>query len=169
MERGLQAFAWALAFVGGLAVVFPMADLLLTNLPWDLGRVEWRYQFTGRLSQTAINPLLGLTLVLGAAIVARRRALAKTVGFLASFGGLALLALTLLFVVDGSEARALVPPEGLAIFKLGGVRAIAKNVFSTGAFGVIAWAAFRAARGIRPRGSRGTAKETLFGAEDASA
>ena len=162
-ERGLQAFAWALAFVGFLSIAYPLADLLLTNLPWEVARVDWRYQFTGRLSQMIITPVLGLVFILGAAFLWRSPFTAWLVSLASFTAMLLLMGLTVLFVMDGGEASALVPQEAQAVFRLGGIRAIAKNVFSIGAFAVIGWAGYQAGAHIRPREDRTKDRDTLYG------
>lgn len=143
VERGLQAFAWALAFVGALTVVYPLADLLLTNTPWAFGQVEWRYQVVGRMSQMIITPMLGMALIVAAAIVAKNSVSARLAGWLSLAISAGLLVLTALFVAESGQARAAVPAEAQQIFRIGGLRAIVKNVLSSAGFAVLGWAALR--------------------------
>lgn len=162
MERGLRAFAWALAFVGGLIVVFSLADLIVTNMPFDPGRIEWRYQIIGRLSQMVITVIFGLTFILGAAVIARRSAGARAVGVFAYLAAVALLALTVLFVAESSEASAMVPETAQSIFRLGGVRAIVKNVLAAGGLAVLGWAAMVNARIFSEQASRTKSRDQLI-------
>lgn len=161
-ERGLRAFAWALALVGTLIVVFSVSDLILTNLPFTPGRVEWRYQIIGRLSQMVITAIFGLTFVLGAAVVARNSAVARTVGVLAWVGTALLVALTGLFVLETSEASALVPETAQSVFRLGGVRAIAKNILAAGVLAVLGWAGMVNAGILGVKASRAKDKGQLI-------
>lgn len=163
MERGLRAFAWALAFVGGLIVVFSFADLILTNLPLNPGRVEWRYQIIGRLSQMIITVIFGLAFLLGAAVVARHGAGARAVGLLAYLGSVVLVVLTLLFVAESSSASALVPETAQSVFRIGGVRAIVKNVLAAGGLAVLGWAGMVNARIFSEQSSRAKSRDQLIG------
>lgn len=163
MERGFRAFAWALALVGTLIVVFSIGDLILTNLPFTPGRVEWRYQIIGRISQMAITAIFGLTFVLAAALLARNAAGARTVGLLAYAGTAILVALTGLFVLETSDASALVPETAQSVFRLGGVRAIVKNVLAAGVLAVVGWAGLVNARVLAERSARTKDKSQLIG------
>lgn len=153
-ERGLQAFAWALASVGALIVVFAFADLILTNLPAAPERVEWRYQVIGRLSQMVITAIFGMTFVLGAAVLARSSAGARIVSVLAYLGAVALAGLTVLFVLDTADASAMVPETARSVFQMGGIRAILKNVLAVGCLVVMGWAGGVNARAVSGSATR---------------
>jgi len=156
MERGLQAIAWALASTGLLIVTFAFADLALTNLPFNVGMVEWRYQVIGRMSQMMITVVFGFTFLLASTALSRSAAGARIVGLLAYLGAIGLVLVTVLFVLERSEASALVPETAQSVFRIGGIRAIVKNVLSAAVLSVIGWAGMVNARSF----SRGAASRT---------
>jgi hypothetical protein len=155
VNRGLGTLSWALAFVGVLSIVSPIADWLLTNLPLEVSQLTWRYQALGRLSQSLLTPILGMTLVVGAGALSRRTWLCRVGGWLALGGALAVLALTGVFLLDMMGARQQVLPEAAGIFRIGAIRASIKFVLSTIALGLLGWAGLSlAASSEIPEGKR---------------
>jgi hypothetical protein len=123
-------------------VVSPIADWFLTNLPLEWSQLTWRYQALGRLSQSLLTPILGISLLVGAGAIGRRSWMCRLGGGLALTGAVALLGLTALFLLDMTGARQQVVPEAAEIFRIGAIRASIKFVLSTLALGLLGWAGF---------------------------
>lgn len=139
-DRGLGTLSWALAFVGILSVVSPIADWVLTNLPLEWSQLTWRYQALGRLSQSLLTPILGISFLVGAGAIGRKSWMCRVGGGLALIGAVVLLGLTALFLLDMTGARQQVVPEAAEIFRIGAIRASIKFVLSMIALGLLGWA-----------------------------
>lgn len=145
-QRGLRTLSWALAFVGIFSVVAPVADWVLTNLPLEVSQLTWRYQALGRLSQSLLTPILGVTLIVGAGAMSRRAWMSRLGGGLAIAGVLVLFAFTAVFLLDMGGARQQVREEAAQIFLIGAARAVIKFGMSMVALGLLGWAGFTLAK-----------------------
>lgn len=160
--RGLRRFSWALAFVGLLTLGFPIVDLVLATAPFDFGAMEWRYQFTGRMSQMLMTPVLGIALLAAAGHLGRSRGVLLTSRILGWGGAALVLGLTILFVVDGSVAAEQIPEDAQGVFRLGAIRAIVKNILTVGAFGLLGWSSVPSGSVQRATADTGS-QDGLFG------
>lgn len=161
-EQGSRAFAGALAFVGLVCVAYPFADLILNNWPIRPGDITWRYQFVGLMSQMLVTPLIGVVFLTGGGILGRRALLLKLGGWLSIAGSALILLLTVSFVLDASELRAVVAEGERSVFNLSSLRAIVKNVITSGGFAYVGVGALRAARRVSAR-DRAAAKDPKAG------
>lgn len=163
-ERGSRALPWALAFVGLFCVLSPAADWVLTNTPFEISRLTWRYQALGRLSQTLLTPVLGVAVFVGGGSLLRSRWLSRIGGWLGTLGTLILAAMLGLFLLDMAGAQSQVRDEALAIFRVGAIRAVLKFGFATVCLGLLGWVGVAYGRGgsVKEKSSAGGADAVVF-------
>src|SRR5687768_7635051 len=65
--------------VGGLFILIPFLDNVISVWPFRLGEVAWRFGAVGLFSRSLLTPLLGLFLLLGLSILAEHRLFTRVV------------------------------------------------------------------------------------------
>jgi hypothetical protein len=118
-----------------------------TNVwPLQPGQAVWRYGAVGLFSGFVLTPLLGVLLAMAIAAATEQ---ARTLGVLGGLSvGIAVVFVLVLglFLLDGFQVRANVPPEGRAQFATGIWRAAVKYLVVSAALAWLGTAAWRAGR-----------------------
>lgn len=121
--------------IAGLLVVLPMLDLVVNVWPIRPGDVQWRYGTLGLLSGFLLTPLLGIVLAYAAAVVLEHRAVIRALAVLSLAVAVGLVVGALLFVLDALQFRSQAPPEALATFDRGMIKAFVKHLVVAGSVG----------------------------------
>ena len=141
---------WApLYFVGLLLVLIPISEVTIAAWPPRIGEVAWRFSAFGMIGQGIMTPLLGLLLMLLAALEMEHLKVAKTLGVLCGFAALGFAVLLLLATLDTLQMRSAVSAEVRNAFDIATVAAFAKHAAGLLGTVLIAFAAFRGARSTR--------------------
>jgi hypothetical protein len=135
-------------FMGLVLVLFPLAESVLVVLPVRAGEVSWRFGATGLLSRALITPLLGILLVLAAALLLDHRRVLRVIAIISAVGALVLAGLIALFVLDALQMRAQVPPEAKTSFDLATISSAVKQVVTVALLAVFARAGWKASRSV---------------------
>jgi hypothetical protein len=153
-DRGLLRIAPAGYFVSFLLVVTPVFDWVTNITPIRPASVDWRYGVTGLLSGFLLTPLLGMALASLIAVAGNERRQRLTVSAMSLMGGLFLLLLIPLFLLDFFQLRASMPASEIGFYDASGFKALLKHVTCAVAF---AWLGLAGLRGLprRVRRSRG--------------
>lgn len=151
---GLGVFSAAVYTIGGLFIVIPVFDLLLNLWPMAPGELGWRYGALGLFANFLHTPLLGALIVTLFAAAARHRRVLLAGGILWWVGTAVLLLALITFAFDALQLRATVLSESRLVYQTSVARALGKHATSAVAFGLLGYAAIRAARRLKPaRGS----------------
>lgn len=156
-EAGLQGsreIAGALAFVGIICVLYPLADLILNNWPLFPGEAGWRYQVVGFMSQLLVTPLIGVVFLMISALLTRSAGVLKAGGWVSLLAAVVVLGATLVFVMDARELRGLIGEGDQSIYNLSSARAMVKNLISAAGFAYVGWGALRMGSSLARRGGR---------------
>ncbi len=107
-------------YVVAFGFILPtLMEFLLVSLPPRLGDVRWRFGGVGVLFNTALlPPLIGLTLIVFAAMHLEHRRVARVVSILALVRAAVLVLLMPFFMLDYLQLRKLVNPQALRAFDL---------------------------------------------------
>jgi hypothetical protein len=148
LRKHLGAPAYLL---GVVLLLFPLLDAVLATWPPRAGSVEWRFGALGFLSRALITPLLGLVIVYAVALLLEHRFVQRVVaigsGVLASVAGIAIVLLAL----DALQLRGRVGGDAANAFDASWLIALAKYGTAALLWTVLAFSAWRASRGRRPR------------------
>jgi hypothetical protein len=145
----LKRLAAPAYFVAALLVVLPILDFLTNVWPPQPGHAVWRYGSAGLFTGFVLTPLLGVLVALGVAAVAEHGRALTVLGITSVVVAVLFVLLTGLFVLDGLQVRASVPPQSKVRFELGIWRAVVKYLVVAGALTWLGVAARRAGRHAR--------------------
>jgi hypothetical protein len=147
-DRGLLRIAPAGYFVSFLLVATPVFDWATNITPMRPASVDWRYGVTGLLSGFLLTPLLGMALASLIAVAGNQRRHRVTVSAMSLVGGLFLVLLIPLFLLDFFQLRASMPASEIGFYDVSGFKALLKHVSCAGAF---TWLGFAGLRGLPRR------------------
>lgn len=113
-----RSLIFGLYGVGVLLIVVAPTEALLGAWPFRFGETQWRFAAAGVLSQALLTGFLGVGLVVVLGFVLRHRKILRVVGLSSGAVAAGLFLLVGLFLLDGIEMRAQVPPEAMRRFYL---------------------------------------------------
>ncbi len=138
-----EALAGPLYVVAALLILLPLVDFALSIPATELSSVQWRFAAVGVLSGYTMMPLLGLGLAFVISAVRKQHTVQRGLVLICLTTALALVGMTLSFVLDGLQVRASVPEEGLSAFMNAWTRALLKLALSAVALAYMGWRARR--------------------------
>jgi hypothetical protein len=138
-----EALAGPLYLVAFVLILIPAVDFLLSIPPAELGSVQWRFAAVGLLSGYTLTPILGLALALVVSAVLKHHNVQRLLVILCLTIALALIGLSLGFVLDVLQIRASVAEDGRPAFNSAWMRAVIKHALSAVALGYLGWRARR--------------------------
>jgi hypothetical protein len=101
-----------------------LMEFLLVSFPYRVGSVQWRFGAVGLIFNTVLlPPLVGLALIMFAAVQLDHRRVARTVSILALVVAAVLVLLLPFFLLDFLQLRKLVNPQALRAFDLTSLKA----------------------------------------------
>lgn len=162
-HRGLIRLSYLL---GAILVVLPLVDLAANALPWTPLEVNWRYGSYTLMSGFLMTPVLGITIVAGAALLVGHRIPARVAAVVAVLLAVIVLADSVVFALDAIQLSATVPAEATSQFRIGVGKAAFKNVAMAGALLAIGLMTWRAA--WSPGGGEAGNRVPVVGVEDPS-
>jgi hypothetical protein len=130
-------------FLAFLFLALPFMDFIMNVWPLQLDKVNWRYGAFGLAGGFLLTPLLGLVMLLVTAILYDNRRTLTVTAVISSIVALALILLSMAFVLDSLQMRSGVPVDQKRVFDAGVLKALVKD--ATGAI-CAAWVAFAAMR-----------------------
>ena len=160
----LKKLAAPAYFVAALLVALPALDFLTNVWPLQPGQAVWRYGSAGLLSGFVLTPLLGVLVALAVAAACEHGRALSVLGIVSVVVAVLFVLLTGLFVLDGLQVRASVPPQRQTQFDVGIWRAVVKYLVVSGALVWLGVAARRAGRHARHtrRGARRDAPPSVL-------
>jgi len=121
-------FMWApVYFVAFLLVAIPISEVVLAAWPLRFGEVTWRYGTFGMIGQGVMTPLLGLTIMLWAAVDLQQRWVVKVLGVLCLLASVAFAVAIVMFALDTVQMRSAVADEVRKAFDLATFAAFSKH------------------------------------------
>ncbi len=123
-----RRFVVGINAVGIVLIVAPLLDVLLRILPPNPGAVSWRFGALGLLYNFLLLPLVGAAILLGSAVVLRRRGAARGLGAALVVIGALLGVSVLVFALDYLQMRGTIKLEARAGFDVAAGKAIAYAV-----------------------------------------
>lgn len=140
----------------GMAMVFPIVDLLSSLTPMHPSNVMWRFGAMGLGASAVATPLLMLLLILSLALVLGDRPAVMLVAVLASLGVVVLLVGSGSFALDALQMKGKVPDKGQAKFVMASGVALMKLGLEMLAMLAVAVASVRAILSARRESARNT-------------
>lgn len=148
-------------------VLWPVTDFLTTALPFQWGRVEWRYASLGLMTVYLVTPIMGIGMAMALAFVLRHRLILRSLSVVCFLGALFLILTLLTLGLDVIQLRGMITPEGMPSLRVGSVIAGVKHFSGFAAMTLLAgagWQADRRMSQISPE--KGTpARETWLGSK----
>lgn len=142
---GAGTYAGPAYLIAGLMIAYSAIDYLGAVWPFVPSDVGWRYGSAGTLTGFALTPLLGMLIILVVATATGQRRVLR-VAAMVSLGLAAAYVLILLgFGLDALQLRREAPAESRRLFDQGVVKAIAKHLGATAAWG---WLGLRGSRTV---------------------
>jgi hypothetical protein len=143
-----------LTLFGLCFLVFPPLDVLFTTMPIRPRDVGWRFGSEGLLSGSILYPLIGLLMLMGAAVIKDTQMRARVMTWVSGLFCVALLVLVGAFVLDAVQLRASVPAKAASSFDRSTLLALLRD----GAAFIVSVGYFIAARRMSKDLSRTQAK-----------
>ncbi len=145
-----DASARRILVVGALLLVaVPLVQVGTQLWPIQISSIQWRFGAANALSAVLLLPFLGAMLLYLTARATSSRALSAFAGALAALFALGLAAGTVLFVLDALQLKTVVQSRAMAQFMTTLFRVTGLNALFTIAYGMLAFAAFRAPKAAR--------------------
>jgi hypothetical protein len=142
----LHPFTGIAYFLAALMMVLPLLDVTLNLGSLQFGTVRWRFGAIGLITGALLIPVFGLLLTAATAAAARhRRVLLLAVG-LAALGGLIMLTLAGLFMLDALQVRNEVNAPMLRRFDVTVVRTVITQLILVAALAMLGRASWRTGR-----------------------
>jgi hypothetical protein len=150
--------------VGFVLILFPLVDSVAELWPPSPAAIEWRFGALGLASRALMTPLLGLLVVLGASFVADHASMQWAVGVGAWLFAATVAGLAVLFALDATHMRGLVPDDARAALDLSSLVALAKYLIFAGTSALLGRAGLAQSRETRERWKRrGDQARMVFG------
>ena len=138
-----DALAGPLYVIAVLLILLPLVDFALSIPAAEFSSVQWRFASVGLLSGYTMMPILGLGLAFVISAVRKHYTMQRLLVVICLTTAVALVAMTLSFVLDGLQVRFSVPEEQLAAFTNAWTRALLKLALSVVALAYLGWRARR--------------------------
>jgi hypothetical protein len=138
-----EALAGPLYVVAIVLILIPALDFAFSVPPGEFSSVQWRFAAVGIMSGNVTLPFLGLALALTIAGVTKQFPVVRVLLVMCLTLALALIVISLGFMLDVLQLLASVPPEGRPAFNSAWIRAISKLALSAVALGFLGWRARR--------------------------
>ena len=137
-------FMWApVYFVAFLLVVIPISEVVLAAWPLRFGEVTWRYGAFGMIGQGVMTPLLGLTIMLWAAVELQQGWLVRVLGGLCLLASVSFAVSIVLFALDTLQMRSAVADEVRNAFDIATFAAFTKHFAGLVGTALLSVAAYR--------------------------
>jgi hypothetical protein len=156
-----------------MLVFWPIFDFFSNALPFQLGRMEWRYAAVGLMGSYLITPIMGVAFAMLLASLLRHRVLLRFLSVLCLLGAAFLLLAMVSLGLDVIQLWRLSPPEGIPSLRTGGLIAEMKHlsgVVAVSLFGLGGWQASRRVaeqaptpKGVVPAPGAALKSETTLG------
>lgn len=134
----------------GMALLFVVTPLLqvATRVNWrfPVSSMQWRTGTLGLLASAVLTPAFGLLLALLTAFLFEHRRTQRVVTVLTGLASLGLLAILVLFTLDGLQIRAALTPQFRPSFTNSMIQAITLYVLTAAVLGITCFGGFRAGR-----------------------
>ena len=154
-----------------IALVFPLADLLVQTMPLKPSQVVWRFGTMGLLSSAVSAPILVLFMIYVLALMAGDRKVVLTVVAISAVFALVLLAGSGAFALDALQMKRRVAAAAQARFTLATAQAMMKLLLQGLASVVLAVSALVTVRGTKvaaPRAERPSGPNLIVGSRGAA-
>jgi len=142
-------------------LVSPLVDLWIRSLPARIHSPAWRLGVIAAGGSVASAPLLALFVLFALAAAAEDQGASYVVFGVSGLGGLLCLLAAALFGLDALQLNGQVQASLADSYAASSVWVGVRLVLSAAGFAILAWAAFRNARGVRraavPRAAKGPA------------
>ena len=126
LEPPLLGIAGAYFLLFSLAV-WPVTDFVTTVLPFQMGRVEWRFGSLGIMAVYVTTPIMGIAMAMVLAFFLRHRLVLRLLSILCLSGAVFLMLSMLTLALAIVQFWGLPVPEGVPSLRTGGVLAMAKH------------------------------------------
>ena len=127
-------------------VLWPVTDFLTTALPFQWGRVEWRYASVGLMAVYVFTPIMGVGMAMILAFFLRHQLVLRSLSILCLGGAIFFVIAILSLGMDVMQLWGMVTPEGMPSLKVGGVIAGAKHLSAFIALALLGVAGWQASR-----------------------
>ena len=108
--------------------LWPVIDFLVTALPLQMGRIEWRYASLGLMAMYLTTPIMGIGLAMVLAFFLRQPILLRILSVLSVLGGGFLLLAVLALSLDAIQLWGVAFPEGAPSVRAGALITGAKQL-----------------------------------------
>lgn len=146
-----RPLAWCLHALGLLLVAAPLLDLAAGIGSLNPGAVPWRFGAAGLLSGALVLPILGMGMMLLAAVALEQPRLARLVGVKAGVLMLIIIGVMVMFALDALQVRSQVPQDAKRAFDLATIKALLTFGLEILVLATLSVNAFRAARLVAAR------------------
>jgi len=133
-------------FIFFTLVLWPVTDFLTTALPFQWGRVEWRYASVGLMAVYVFTPIMGIGMAMVLAFFLRHRLILRSLSVVCLAGAIFFVLAILSLGLDVIQLRGIVTPEGMPSLKVGGVIAGVKHLSAITALALLGVGGFQASR-----------------------
>jgi hypothetical protein len=117
--------------VGTALILFPLADVVTSLVPWAVLEPRWRVAAFGVTSNALLLPMTGLLILFVTAFMAGHRRFRQTIGVTTMVLSLLCLALLIIFGLDALQTRPAIRPELRASFTFASVGSAIKFFLAT--------------------------------------
>jgi hypothetical protein len=132
-------------------MIFPPLEVLMSTMPLRPGDVGWRFGTEGLLSSSILFPLIGMLMLMGAAVLRDSGTRARIMTWLSGAICLGIVALACAFLLDAIQLRSKVPLQSLPAFDRAAMFAVLRDAGAL-AVAIGFWVAARRIARDQPRG-----------------
>ncbi len=146
-----KSLSHAAYLLGLLLVVLPVVDVTMSVWPIRLSDDRWRFGAVGSLSNVLLVPLIGLLIIMIAAVWSDHRRVQRVVGTLCIAVAVVLAALDVLFILDYFQARTGVVPKFQQAITVAATTAFIKHLLSIAVLILLGRAGFAGPKPVTTR------------------
>jgi hypothetical protein len=133
-------------FIGGLLIVLPTIDFVLSVSPMRLRTTSWRFGAEGILPRALLTPVLGLLMWFVTAWLLEQRVMLRIVAAISSLAAAVLTLIAISFALDSVQMKAQVAPAAATAFMFTVAITVVKDALFVLAGLILAHSSWKCAR-----------------------